>query len=309
MQTAPVLSLLPSATEIVCALGAGPHLVGRSHECDYPPWVARLPAVTRARVDSRAPPAALDRAVRELVRQAASIYTVDDALLAQLAPGVIVTQTQCEVCAVSEGEVRRALSAAAGTPVRLVSLSARDLAGVHEDIAAVGAALDREGAAAQLSAALREGFAMLRLATAGRAPARVVCLEWLDPPMTGGHWLPELVRLAGGTELLAEPGGASRYTDWDEIARADPQAVVVLPCGYDLARALAHARQVFGAGPAARLRAARERRVFVADGNQFFNRPGPRLLESAEILAEMFAAADFGHRAAGYWCPLTQATP
>lgn len=293
-----VLSLLPSATEIVCALGAGPRLVGRSHECDFPPWVAQLPVLTRARLDGSRPAADIDRAVRDLVRDAVSIYAVEEGRLAELAPDVVVTQTQCEVCAVSEAEVRRALARTAGAGVRLASLSARDLSGVYADIRAVGAALELDAAAAQAVAAMQAALAEVARAVAGRPPVRVVCLEWLDPPMTGGHWLPELVRLAGGHELLATAGGASRYTEWREIARVEPDAVIVLPCGYDLERAAQEARAVFARGPAAALRAARAGRVYVADGNQFFNRPGPRLVESAEILAEMLhpQACDFGHR-------------
>ena len=307
MNPGPIVSLLPAATEMVCALGAGPRLVGRSHECDYPPWVTRLPALTHPRLDPHAPPALLDRTVRELVRQAASLYAVDDGALAAVRPQVIVTQTQCEVCAVSVEEVHRALQATAGTAVRVASLGGRDLAGVYADITAVGAALDADAAAAQLVATMQAGLAAVRQASSGQAPVRTVCLEWLDPPMTGGHWLPELVACAGGRELLVRPGMRSRYTSFDEITAADPDCIVVLPCGYGLATALEQARAVFATPAAAGLRATRIGRVYVADGNQHFNRPGPRLVESAEILAEMFHRTDDAHRAAGAWTPLTAA--
>jgi iron complex transport system substrate-binding protein len=297
-----VVSLLPAATEIACALGAGGRLVGRSHECDHPPGVERLPAVTAARLPgaAAAPSGAIDRDVRGLLRDALSPFAVDAARLAALDPDLVLTQDQCRACAVSLADVERALAAAAGGRPRVLSLAPRTLGEVWDAIEAVAAALG-EAAAGR---ALRARLALRVVAIgerAGRAPSRprVACVEWLEPLMAAGHWTPELIAIAGGTPLLARAGERSRWIAWRELVAADPEVLVVAPCGFPVARTAPEMALLTALPGWRQLAAVRAGRVVVADGSAFFNRPGPRLVETLEILAEAIHPAlfAFGHLA------------
>jgi iron complex transport system substrate-binding protein len=282
-----VVSLLPSATEIVCALGAAGDLVGISHECDFPPEIRDRPVLTRSRIDSSVPSGAIDAAVRRVLFDAGSalsIYTVDADRLRALAPDVIVTQDLCEVCAVSLDDVQSAVARLAHRDdVRIVSLHPARLGDVLDDVETVGAALGRSEAARALRADLerRVRAVAARAAGAGRRP-RVVSLEWIDPLMLGGTWMPELVELAGGLPVGAAAGQPAPTVTPEELARLAPEVVLVKPCGFPLERVLEERavieRSVLAAaGPSAR--------VYATDGNAFFNRSGPRLVESLEIMA------------------------
>lgn len=299
-----VVSLLASATEIVCALGARSMLVGRSHECDFPADVRRLPALSRPRLDPARPSAMIDHDVRRLLEQALSIYAIDAERLAALAPDVIVTQTQCEVCAVSLADVERALAAWIGRRPSVVTLAPFALADVFADIARVGQALGRDAAAVELVADMRTRMALIADSLNGLPRLRVAAVEWIDPPMAAGNWMPELIAMAGGVSVFGEPGRHSPLLDLDALAAADPDVIVILPCGFDIARtrielpALARRPQWRG------LRAVATGAVFLLDGNQYFNRPGPRLVESLEILAEIFHPTRFPrqHEGSGWTC-------
>lgn len=290
-----VVSLLPSATEILFAIGAGDRVVGVTHECDFPAEARSRPALTSSLLPAELDAAGIDRHVRASVHAGSSLYGLDDAKLAALEPDLIVTQELCAVCAVSYEIVDRAAKRLRGDP-RVVSLEPSSLEDVFATIAFLGELVDaREGAHA-LIARLRDRVEALRAHVALRTPARVLVLEWTDPPMSAGHWTPGLVELAGGEPLLADPGANSRVLSWDAIAAADPGVVVVAPCGYDLANARAaiaalppDAARAFGS-----LRAVRDGRAYALDGNAYVNRPGPRLVETAEI----FAAAIGGEPAA-----------
>jgi iron complex transport system substrate-binding protein len=288
-----VVTLLPSATEIVCALGHEGSLVGRSHECDFPPSVKRLPALTSARLPHTATSAEIDRAVKALLEKALSVYDVDAEKLAALKPDVVVTQSQCEVCAVSERDVVHALGQLAGVAPRIVSLAPQKLDDVWQDLARVGDALGVPQNADQLVTNLRARIDHVVARVGTRPRPRVACIEWLDPPMGAGNWVPELVALAGGDNLFGEAGAHSRWITWDEVRAARPDVVFVMPCGFDLPRTRAEAH-LLPELPGAR--------IFLVDGNQYFNRPGPRLVDSLELLAEALWGLDFG-RAAG-WQPL-----
>jgi iron complex transport system substrate-binding protein len=298
-----IVSLLPSATEIVCALGAQGQLVGRSHECDFPPGVEALPACTAPRLDVRGSSAAIDRDVRELLRRALAIYDLDLERLRALEPGVIVTQTLCEVCAVPLEQVQAAAQACLAPDARIVALEATSLAGVWEDVRRVAAALGAPAQAEALLAGLHARVAAVA-ARAQALPARpgVVTLEWIEPLMAGGNWMPELVALAGGRTLLGEAGAHSPTVTWPALQAADPDAILVLPCGFDLARTRGEAARLRALPGWQRLRAVQAGRVALADGNRYFNRPGPRLVESLEILAEVLhpGAFDFGHEGDGW---------
>jgi iron complex transport system substrate-binding protein len=298
-----VVSLLPSATEIVCALGRGERLVGRSHECDHPPWVAGLPACSEPRIDVEAPSAAIDREVRRLVRDGLSVYRVDPEALRALRPELLLTQERCEVCAVTPRDLEEALAEWLGARPRLLSLEPATLADVFADFARVADALDAADAGQRLARELAERLAAVGESTGGlSARPRVACLEWIDPLMADGHWLPELVRLAGGTSVLGAPGRESRFVELEALVDADPDVVVVLPCGFDLARTRREMQSLLARPGFRGLRALREGRVALADGNQYFNRPGPRLLDSLEILGEILHPDrfDFGHRGRGW---------
>ena len=230
-----VVTLLPAATEIVAALGAGDRLAGISHECDHPEAVLGLPRVTATPLDASLPSAAIDAAVRRLHEEGRPVIGIDAAQLRRLAPDLVVTQGLCEVCAVADGEAHR-LSGTLASPPRVLSLGARTIGGIFEDIGALGRELGREEAAAELVARLSARLERLR----GEPPVhrpRVVCIEWLEPLYLAGHWVPELVEIAGGTDVGAEPGGHSARREWPELVALEPDVVVIMLCGFGPARA------------------------------------------------------------------------
>jgi iron complex transport system substrate-binding protein len=282
-----VVSLIASATEIVCALGREDWLVGRSHECDYPATVARLPQLTAPKFSVEGSSADIDRRVKETVRDGLSIYRVEEATLKALAPDVIVTQDQCEVCAVSLSDVEAATCAWAGQPVKIVSLKPDSLADVRADIRRVAEGLGAVEEGDGLLRRMDERIAKVRARVAGRARPRTVFIEWADPLMAGGNWMPELIEAAGGDNLFGVAGKPSGYMHWDEIVAADPEVIIVAPCGYGLARTLEEQPVLASRTGWHDLRAVQGGRVYFTDGNSYFNRPGPRLAESVEILAEI----------------------
>jgi iron complex transport system substrate-binding protein len=298
-----VVSLLPSLTEIVCALGAGERLVGRSHECDYPPGIEGLPTLTAPRTPDAGRSRALDGSVRRLLRDALSPFTVDEARLAALAPDLVLTQDQCRACAVSLADVERALAVACAGRPRVLSVAPSTLGEVWTSIEAVADALGCPDAGRALLARLGERVVHVgeRAQPRGARP-RVALVEWLDPLMAAGHWTPELVAIAGGEPLLAKPGERSRWIAWSELASAAPEVVVVAPCGFPLERTRREAGLLAALPGWGALPAVRAGRVFLADGSQFLNRAGPRLVDSLEILAEAIAPERFafGWRGRGY---------
>lgn len=279
-----IVSLLPSATEIVCALGAGDELVGISHECDYPEAIRGQPVLTSSRIDPRGSSRDIDAAVRGVLRDALSIYAVDEARLGALAPDIIVTQDLCEVCAVSLDDVRAAVAKLAHRDrVQIVSLRPTRLTDVFDDVERVADGIGRRTEGASVRATL-EGRVRAIAARAAAAPSRprVVSIEWLEPLMLGGTWMPELIELAGGTVVGADAGRPAPTVSPGELRALRPDVVVVKPCGFSLERALEE-RDVIERSILASVGDAA--RVYVTDGNAFFNRPGPRLVESLEIMA------------------------
>jgi len=298
-----VVTLIASATEIVCALGCRDQLVGRSHECDFPPDVRDLPALTEPKFPVDGASYDIDQRVKAIIQEGTAVYRVFADRLAELDPDVIVTQDQCEVCAASLSDVEQALCDWTGRPMRIVSLQPDSLADIWGDIRKVAGALGIDGQGEALVSDLRKRMAAVQAqATAQVERPRVACIEWVDPLMAAGNWVPELVEMAGGENLFGEAGKHAPWMTWDELAQADPDVILVLPCGYDIART----RQdmpILEAKPGWRnLRAVREGRVVIADGNQYFNRPGPRVAESLEIMAEIChpGALDYGHAGKGW---------
>jgi iron complex transport system substrate-binding protein len=298
-----VVSLLPSATEIVCALGFRDRLVGRSHECDYPPDVASVAVCTAPRFPLDGSSREIDANVRELVRGGLPLYEVDAQLLARLRPDVIFTQVQCDVCAVSYAEVAAAAARMTDAKVEVVALGGVSLPGVFEDIRNAAVALDAPSAGAVLIGGLqsRVGTIRSRALLGSRRPS-VLCLEWLDPPMAAGNWIPELVEAAGASPVLSVPGADAPRIEWEQVAAADPDAIVLMPCGFDIARTRTELEWLARNEQWQALRAVRDRRVYVTDGNQYFNRPGPRLVDSLEILGEILRpeAFSFGREGSGW---------
>ncbi len=282
-----IVSLLPSATEIVCALGARDALVGVSHECDFPADVVGLPVLTRARCRPlSASSGDIDRSVRDVVRDALAVYEIDAARLEALAPDVIVTQDLCDVCAVSLDDVQAAVARLARRDVRIVSLRPTRLGDVLDDVRRVGDAIGRAAAAHALVDALGERVASVRARTAGAAARPAVCtIEWIDPVMLGGLWMPELIDAAGGTPLGPVTGERAPTLDRAALGRLSPDVVLIKPCGFPLARTLDELPLLPRVLPWDAWPAVRAGRVAVADGNQYFNRPGPRLVDSLELLA------------------------
>ncbi len=289
-----IVSLIASATEIVCALGFEDQLVARSHECDFPESVRRLPVCTAPKFDVEGSSAEIDRRVKATLQDAVSVYRVDTDLLQRVRPDVIVTQAQCEVCAVSLRDVEEMVCGWVGSRPRLVSLNPNRLADVWQDIGLVAEALGVPERGAALVARLQGRMAALR-EQAHRLAQRptVACLEWLDPLMAAGNWMPELVEMAGGVNLFGTAGAHSPWMTWEQLRQRDPEVIVALPCGFDLPRTRREIAALTGREDWPQLRAVRQGRVYVTDGNQFFNRPGPRLVESLEILAEILHPGAF----------------
>ena len=278
------MSLLPSATEIVGCIGAVDMLVGVSHECDHPPGIRRCEVLTRSRLPETATSAAIDRAVRDVTADALSIYAIDEAALARLSPDVIVTQDLCEVCAVSLDDVRAAVARLAHRDdVAIVSLAPTRIAHVLDDVERVAAALGREQAGRKARTELTARIdAVADSAREAHARPRVVSIEWIDPLMLGGTWMPELIELAGGVPVGVESGAPAPTVTPAELAALDPDVVLIKPCGFTVARTLEERatidEQILGC-------VRPDTAVYLADGNAYFNRPGPRLVESLEILA------------------------
>jgi len=303
MPTSRVVSLLASATETVVALGCEDRLVGRSHECDYPSRITRLPICTSAKINVHAPSVEIDRQVKSLLAQAVSIYAIDAERLAQLKPDLVITQTQCDVCAVSLRDVEQALCHLVGSQPRLVSVEPNDLAGIWTSINQIADALGVPEQGTRLVAQLQERIDSIRRRFAGAAARPgVACIEWIDPLMAAGNWVPELVEAAGGINLFGTAGKHSPWMTWEELAARDPEVIIVMPCGWDIARSRDAMHSLTERPGWHDLRAVKNGRVALTDGNQFFNRPGPRVVESVEILAEILhpQSADFGHRGSGW---------
>ena len=273
-----IASLLPSATEIVCALGMEDDLVAVTHECDYPDSVRDKPVLTRSVLSGASSGAEVDRHIRELVHEGSSIYALDAPLLEALHPDLILTQELCEVCAVSYPIVERAVRRLGSSP-QLVSLEPESLEDVFANIRFIGRLAGRADTAEQVCDSLRQRVALVEQRVADRPRRTVVCLEWVAPPFNCGHWTPELVTIAGGDERLGVARQPAQLLDWQQLIDADPEVVVVMACGFSLERSLQEVESarghLYGLGAD----------IWVVDGNAFFSRPGPRLVDSVEIMA------------------------
>jgi iron complex transport system substrate-binding protein len=301
-----IVSLLPSATEIVAALGALDQLAGVTHACDYPPQVTRLPRLTSTGIDGTAAPDAIDRDVRDASERGAPLYTVNETLLASLRPDVIVTQALCDVCAVRETDVR-AIAARLTPAPAIVTLSGTSIDGICADIERVAAAIDAADEAEEIVAGLRARLRSVhdRLRAARAPRPRVAVLEWTDPVYTAGHWVPEMVHRAGGQDVLATPGSQSRAIKVTDVAAAEPEVLVFAPCGYGLERAAREAEDVLGRDE---WRWARDCAVWAIDANALASRPGPRVVDGVETLARVLHPGLFGSPAGDRAVPVSSRT-
>ena len=303
-----IVSLIPSATEIVAALGFESELVGRSHECDFPASVRDLPPLTAPKFDLNGNSRQIDERVKNVLglqrqaQDALSVYSVDEAKLNDLQPDIIITQAQCEVCAVSLTEVERVCREYLDTPAQIVSLEPMQLSDLFADIQRVAEALNVPERGVELTLRLRERMDDIAHRAADLPTPKVATIEWIDPIMAGGNWMPELVGMAGGIELFGRAGKHSPWLEWDDLWAADPDVIIVLPCGFDIERAREEMPALTQRPGWKSLRAIRNGQVYLTDGNQYFNRPGPRLVESLEILAEIIhpEAFHFGHEMTGW---------
>ena len=292
-----IVSLLASATEMVAEIGCLDQMVGRSHECDYPPEILSLPVVSTTQINVNTSSEQIDAQIKQLAHskdavqgdalKALSIYALNIDLLQQLRPDVIFTQTQCEVCAVSERDVMEAVQQLTGLQPRIVALTPYRLNDVWEDVERVGAALGRAEQARGLVQRYQQRLERLSTLTAGKRRPRVTLLEWIDPLMAAGNWTPELIAYAGGESVFGEIGQHSPWLTWEELQAADPDVLVLSPCGFTLERTLQELPLLQQHPSWGSLQAVQQGRVYAIDGNNYLNRSGPRLVESAELLARV----------------------
>jgi iron complex transport system substrate-binding protein len=329
-QSRRIVSLIPSGSEVVCALGRQSDLVGRSHECDFPAEILKLPICSRPKIDITRSSAGIDQQIKALwqrqesnqgadstsgaggsaggaaVTQAFSIYDIDVPLLDRLQPDIIITQSQCQVCAVSLADVEQAICKMIHSQPQILSCEPTGLQDVFDDIESIAQAIGIAAKGKELVGQMRQQMQHVagRVERIDTLPT-VTYIEWIDPLMAGGNWMPSLIQMAGGKDLFGYPDRPSPKIQWQDVIDADPDVLVVCPCGFDLVRTQSELGDLISLPGWADLKAVRTKRVYLADGHQYFNRPGPRLVDSLEMLGEMFHPErfDFGHRTKG-WLPL-----
>ena len=297
-----ILSLIASSTEIVYALGCGNKLIGRSHECDYPAEVLKLPHCTKPRFDIKGTSREVDERVKSTLKSALSVYEVDELKLAELNPDIIITQSQCEVCAVSLKDVENAVRKIIGKSPRVVSLEPNSLSDIWSDIKKVSEAVNVQERGQKLIQELQNRILDLKSLIKDESSNSVACIEWIDPLMAAGNWVPELVELAGGKNLFGEAGKHSPWMSFEELCERDPDVIAVMPCGYGIEKTRQEMDVLIRKTNWRSLKAVKNNQVYLTDGNQYFNRPGPRIIESLEILIEILydQKYNFGHFKSGW---------
>ena len=282
-----VLSLLSSTTEIIYALGCGDRLVGRSHECDYPEEVSELPICTIPKFNVDGTSREVDDEVKSLVQSALSIYYINEKLLKELKPDIIFTQSQCEVCAVSVSDVENALKNITGLSSRVISVEPNSVEDIVNDILTIAEILNVRKKGKELVESIKAKIDNTEKIVYQKSSPSVAAIEWIDPLMAAGNWVPQLIRVAGGKNLFGEAGKHSPWMKYNDLVEQDPEIIIVMPCGYDIKKSLIEIKTLESKKGWGSLKAVRNRNVYITDGNQFFNRPGPRIIESIEILLEI----------------------
>jgi iron complex transport system substrate-binding protein len=298
-----IVSLIPSATEIVAKLGLQDAIVGRSHECDYPPEIAHLPVCTQARLNGTVPSHRINDEVNNIVQSALSIYQIKTDVLEKLQPTHIITQAQCDVCAVSLPEVEKAVTQLTHSSPQIISLQPNTLRDVWNDIERIAQVFDVDSVKIleNLEARVKICNRRIQGLSVTEMP-RVACIEWTDPIMTAANWIPELVNLAGGQTLLSVIGKRSAHINWETLVATNPDVIIFMPCGFNLQRTQEEAKLLTHRPEWEKLHAVKAGRVFITDGNAYFNRPGPRLVDSVEILAEILHPEifEYGYQGTGW---------
>ncbi len=282
-----IVSLLPSTTEIVTSLGKKDELVGRSHECNYPDGITSLPSCTELKFNPDGNSYAIDQRVKALLQEGLSVYRVDEDQLKTLNPDIILTQDHCEVCAASFDEVQSAVQSTLDSDVDVVSVSPTDLSSWVQSIRTIAEAIDAQEAAEELTSRMKSELQSIQQKTIELTPPKVLSIEWMDPLMTAGNWIPELVLVAGGIPVGSESGEHSPEISWKKIKRLNPDIITIIPCGYSIEQTLSGVSELTSRNGWEQLHAVQNKQVYIADGDHYFNRPGPRLVDSARILAEI----------------------
>ena len=297
-----VLSLLSSATEVVYALGCEDQLVGRSHECDYPPEVMTLPICTKPKFNVDGSSIEVDGQVKSILQNALSVYYINEDLLKELKPDIILTQSQCEVCAVSEKDVKGVVKNITGINPDIISVEPNSVKDIFKDIKIIAEALNVVDKGADLIDFMKNRIRSLKKSYDDKSELTVAAIEWIDPLMAAGNWVPELIEIAGGVNLFGEAGKHSPWMEYKDLIEKDPHTIIIMPCGYNIQKSIIEIDSLIKQKDWKEINAVQNDKVYITDGNQFFNRPGPRIIESLEILIEIFHndKTDFKHIDSGW---------
>ncbi|MCW9707616.1 cobalamin-binding protein [Fodinibius salsisoli] len=288
-----IVSLLPSITEIVVALGKKEELIGCSHECNFPEDIISLPACTEPKFDPDGTSYQIDQRVKAVLQEGLAVYRVDAELLKKLNPDVILTQDHCDVCATSFTEVKKVVQSTLDKDVEVISVSPTDLSSVIDSIRTIARAIDAEPEAEELMAEMKGTLQDIQQQTLPLYAPDVLCIEWLDPLMAAGNWIPQLVQLAGGNPQLAEAGKHSPWLEWEKVQQLNPEIITITPCGFGISETLSELSSLTSQPGWENLKAVQNHQVFIMDGDHYFNRPGPRLVDSTKILAEIIHPGRF----------------
>ena len=283
-----VLSLLSSTTEVVCALGCADQLVGRSHECDYPPEVMNLPICTKPKFNIDGSSIEVDGQVKSILQNALSVYYINEDLLKKLKPDIILTQSQCEVCAVSEKDVQSVVKNITGINPDIISVEPNSIKDIFSDIKIIAEVLNVVDRGADLIDFMKNRIRVLKKSYDIKSGPTVAAIEWINPLMAAGNWVPELIEMAGGINLFGEAGKHSPWMNYQDLSEKNPQTIIIMPCGYNIQKSIVEIDSLIKQKGWEELSAVKNDKVYITDGNQFFNRPGPRIIESLEILIEIF---------------------
>jgi len=297
-----VLSLLSSATEVVYALGCEDQLVGRSHECDYPPAVMTLPICTKPKFNVDGSSIEVDEKVKSILQNALSVYYINEDLLKELKPDIILTQSQCEVCAVSEKDVKSVVKNITGINPDIISVEPNSVKDIFKDIKIIAEALNVVDKGADLIDFMKNRIRTLKKSYDVKSELTVAAIEWIDPLMAAGNWVPELIEMAGGINLFGEAGKHSPWMEYKDLIEKDPDNIIIMPCGYNIQKSIIEIDSLIKQKGWKEINAVQNDKVYITDGNQYFNRPGPRIIESLEILIEIFHndKTDFKHIDSGW---------
>lgn len=282
-----IISLISSATEIISALGQKKNLVGISHECDYPKDIQGLPVCTTPRFDISGSSLQIDRDVKSLIQNALSVYRINENILKELKPDIIITQSQCDVCAVSEKDIENAVENILGINPLIISLQPKDLGDIGEDIKFVANSIGVPNEGAELSEKFERQLEKLKYFKRIKNKPTIACLEWIEPLMYAGNWVPQMVEIAGGVNLFGQSGKHSSWSEYDTLIKSNPDKIILMPCGYDLNKTRSEIKPLLELSDWGMLKAVKTNNIFMTDGNQYFNRPGPRLIDSIKILIEI----------------------